>query len=124
MKLHTLARALLVCAALLLSISCVWSAHAQSIPAQSTNFSSVIASTNTFQVIQGTTNNRKGCLIQNNGTHTMYVYFGALASATTSNSAQLIPGQAISCAINGNLVVQDAISITGTSGDAFFANFQ
>jgi hypothetical protein len=124
MKHQTLARALLVCAALLLSLSCVWSAHAQSIPAISSNLSGTITTTNTFQSVQGTTNNRKGCLIQNNGTHTMYVYFGAIANATTSNAAQLVAGQAISCAINGNLVIQDAISITGTSGDTFFANFQ
>lgn len=51
----------------------------------------------------------------------MYVYFGLISGATTAASAQLSAGQAISCAING---VQDAISITGTSGDTFFANFQ
>ncbi len=124
MKLQKLARALVACAALLLSISCVWSAHAQSIPAQSTNLSGTITATGTFQVVQGQTNNRKGCILQNNGTHNMNVYFGTLANATTSNSAVLVPSQAINCAINGNLVVQDAISITGTSGDAFFANFQ
>jgi hypothetical protein len=124
MKHHTLARALLVCAVILLAISCVWSAHAQSIPALSTNLSGTITTTSTFQLIQGQNNGRKGCLIQNNGTHTMYVYFGAFSSATTAASAELSAGQAISCAINGNLVVQDAISIDGTSGDPFFANFQ
>ena len=124
MKHQLLARTLLVCAALLLSLSCVWSAHAQSIPALSTNLSGTITATGTFQLIQGQNNGRKGCLLQNNGTHNMEVFFGAIANATTSASAVITPGQAISCAINGNLVVQDAISITGTSGDAFFANFQ
>jgi hypothetical protein len=124
MKHQTLARVALVCAALMLSLSCVWSAHAQSIPVTSTNFSGTIATAGTFQLIQGKTNNRNGCLIQNNGTHPMYVYFGTLTSATTSNSVQLAATQAVSCAINGDLVVQDAISITGTSGDNFFANFQ
>jgi hypothetical protein len=90
----------------------------------STNYSGAIQSTNSFQTIQGQTNNRQGCLIQNNGAHTMYVFFGNVASATTATSAQLSAGQAIYCAVTGNTVVRDAISITGTSGDAFFANFQ
>lgn len=95
--------------------------HAQSISALSTNLSGTIGTTNTIQPIQGQNNGRKGCLIQNGGTPTMYVYFGLISGATTAASAQLSAGQAISCAING---VQDAISITGTSGDTFFANFQ
>jgi hypothetical protein len=124
MRYHILARALLASVVFLLSLGCVWSASAQSIPVKSTNLSGSITTTNTFQSIQGQTNNRNGCLIQNNGTHTMYVYFGAMTNATTSNSVQLSVGQSVSCAINGDLVVQDAISITGTSGDTFFANFQ
>jgi hypothetical protein len=124
MKHHILARALLVWAVFLLSISCVWSAHAQSIPKLSTNLSGTITTTNTFQSIQGQNNGRNGCLIINGGTHPMYPYFGPLTSATTATAAPLPVGQGISCAINGNLVVQDAISITGTSGDLFFANFQ
>ena len=112
---------------LVLAVAAIFTAtlsFGQSIPAQSTNMSGSIAATNTFQVVQGITNNRKGCLIQNNGTHTMYVYFGPASNATTSNSVQLSAGQPLSCAINGNLLVQDAISIAGTTGDIFFANFQ
>lgn len=124
MKYRFTARTLLVCVALLLAPNCPMIARAQSIPAQSTNLSGTITSTGIFQSIQGQTNNRKGCLIQDNGTHNMQVFFGPIANATAASSAVLTPGQAISCAINGNLVVQDAISITGTSGDSFFANFQ
>jgi hypothetical protein len=114
-------RGLLACTVFVLAFNSVW---AQSIPLPSTNLSGSISATNTFQLIQGQTNNRNGCLIQNNGTHNMNVYFGATANATTSNSFILAPAQPISCAIGSNLVVKDAISITGTSGDSFSANFQ
>jgi len=119
-----LARAILLFAAFTLSFGMVWTAHAQSIPLPSTNLSGTITTTGTFQQIQGTTNNRNGCTIQNNGTHTMYVYLGTLSGATTAASAQLTAGQSLNCAIASDFVVKDAISITGTSGDTFFANFQ
>jgi len=118
-----LARTLLLCAVFTFSLSAVW-AHAQSIPLPSTNYSSAITTSNTFQQIQGVTNNRNGCTIQNNGTHTMYVYFGTVANATEAAAAQLAPGQSLSCSIASDFVVKDAISITGTAGDSFFANFQ
>src|ERR1700677_2110356 len=51
-------------------------------PLTSTNLSGSITTTNTFLSIQVSTSGRKGCAIQNNGTHLMYVYFGAIGSAT------------------------------------------
>jgi hypothetical protein len=117
---HSLPRILLGCLIFLLPII----ALGQTVPVASTNYSGSITTTSTFQVIQGQTNNRQGCTIQDQGTHTMYVFFGPIANATLATSAQITAGQSINCAVNGNLVVKDAISITGTSGDAFFANFQ
>lgn len=93
-------------------------------PLQSGNVSSTIAVTNTFQSLQAQTTVRKGCLIENNGTHLMYVFWGPVASATTSNSFILAAGLSVSCAVGGTSTLTDQVSITGTSGDAFFANFQ
>ena len=104
------------------------------------NTSSTIAVTNTFQSVfaatgalasysstsPGTLGNpvvnkqRAACTLQNNGTHTMYVFFGPLASATTSSSVVLSAGQSVQCNVGG-VTLQDQVSITGTSGDAFYA---
>lgn len=97
---------------------------AQTLPVVSTNLSGTIAVTDTFQSIQRQTNNRQGCAIQNNGTHTEYVYFGPIANATEGASVQLAAGQYVSCTSAANTVLKDQASITGTSGDAFYANFQ
>lgn len=89
----------------------------------STNNSSTIAVTNTFQSIwiaNITNRGRAGCTIQNNGTHNMYVFFGPIASATLSNSVIITAGNPTYCGFGG-IVLQDQVSITGTSGDAFFA---
>lgn len=93
-------------------------------PLTSTNLSGTIATTNTFQSIQVSTAGRKGCAVQNNGSHNMDVFFGAIGSATTGNSFVLSPGQGITCAVGGLAVLTDQVSVTGTSGDAYAANFQ
>lgn len=107
-----------------LPISGSFSATIGLIATTSTNLSGTISVTSTFQSIQVSTAGRKGCAVQNNGTHTMYVFFGAIGSATTSNSVQLAGGQSVSCAVGGIAVLTDQVSITGTSGEVFFANFQ
>lgn len=90
----------------------------------SSNLSGTIAVSNTFQSIQASTAGRNGCLLQNNGTNPMWVFFGALGSATKGASFVLAAGASLTCAVGGLGVVTDQISITGTAGDAFFANFQ
>lgn len=105
------------------------SAHAdQPFSAFSTNLSSTVAVTNTFQNVQNLTNARLGCVVQNNGvsTNAMYVYFGPIASATKAAAVVLQNGQSVNCALPGgvNAVIRDQVSITGTSGDAYLANFQ
>lgn len=102
----------------------------QIIPLQVTTIESgsTITVTNTFQqvfsqfvTVPGQTQGRgrSACLIQNNGTHIMYVFFGPIANATLTNSFQIAAAGTISCQITSNVVSQDQISITGTSGDAY-----
>src|SRR5665213_1443771 len=107
-------------AVVLAALAFAATAFAQSIPVASSNLSSTITATNTFQLIQGQTNNRIGCTIQNNGSHTMYVYPDIVANATTGGSAVLAPGDKFYCAVSGNFVLKNAISITGTAGDSYF----
>ena len=94
----------------------------------SVNVSGTITSTNTFQsviasVVGGISQNRASCTIQNNGTHTMYVFPGPIANATLTNSVQVPTGGFFYC-YTGVTVLVDQISITGTAGDAFYAAYQ
>jgi hypothetical protein len=97
----------------------------------STNLSSTISVTNTFQSIQASTAGRNGCLIQNNSqANEMWVFFGPIGSATKATAFGLPPGTAttpggsIACAVGGLGVLTDQVSITGTATDTFTANFQ
>ena len=109
-------------------------AFAQSVPLKSINLSGTIASTNTFQVVQGSNNARNGCTIQNNSADTQYVCFdpvsASCASCTKATAVTLGPaangnsGQSASCSIAGTMVLKDVVCITGTTSDTFFANFQ
>ena len=98
-------------------------------PVTSTNVSTTITVTNTFQSLQAASTTRKGCLIQNGGSNNMWVFFGPIASATKALSFLIVPvgnagDNSISCATGTGGVLGDQVSITGTSGDAFTANFQ
>jgi len=89
--------------------------------------SGTIASGNTFQSVMAADLNRTGCVIQNTSTHTMYVYFGATASATTSNSFQVAANGFIYCGAGGSGVVAltDNVAITtSTTSDTFVFAFQ
>lgn len=104
--------------------------------AYSGNSSSTIASTNVWQKIWSAPTNdspRKGCLVLNQGTHTMWVYFQGPGVATPSGSgseASAVPlnaaassgaaGGWVGCTVGG-AVLQDTIWVTGTSGDAYYA---
>lgn len=92
-------------------------------PVNSDNGSSTITVTNTFQSIwiaDTNTTGRTACTVQNNGTNTMWVFFGAIANATKGKSVVLAAGQSTFCN-SGNVVLKDQVSITGTLGDAFYA---
>ena len=94
--------------------------------------SGTIAVTSTFQKLWGAANGslapvpggtptRKGCSVQNNGTHNMFVNEGtAIGSATTSNTWVVAAGALFNCNFGG-VVLTGEIDITGTSGDAFVA---
>jgi len=106
--------------------------HAQSavktypLQVNTANASGTVASTNVFQSIWAAVpivngqQGRTSCTVQNNGTHTMYVFFGAIANATEGASVTLTTGQSVNCSVN-NVTLQDQVSITGTSGEAFYA---
>lgn len=91
------------------------------------NASSTITVTNTFQSIWvadvAINTGRTGCTIQNNGTNTMWVFFGPIANATKGTSVVLAAGQPAYCN-SGLVILKDQVSITGTSGDAFYAALQ
>lgn len=91
------------------------------------NGSGSILLTGSFQQVFAQTSNRKNCVIQNTGTHTMWVFFGAIGSATQPTSFPLFPAAAagspggyVACA-NSGVVATDQVSITGTTGDTFTA---
>lgn len=92
--------------------------------ATTTAASGTIAVTNTFQAALASSASRRGCVLQNQGTHTMFVFFGAIGSATTGTSLQVAPGQTVSCSNAGGLVLTDAVNVTGTSGDAYVVDSQ
>ena len=128
---------------LVLSLAAVWAidgpaAVAQqgqavtTLPAQGTtlngNASGTVAVTNTFQMVFGArapsgaaTGTRRGCTIQNNGTHNMYVTEGlGVAASSLTNSVILPPTYIYTCSING-AVLYGEIDLTGTATEAFYA---
>jgi hypothetical protein len=88
-----------------------------------THVGSTIAATNTFQAALAASSTRKSCMLQNNGTNAMYVFFGTIGSATTSNAIKLAAGQTVSCNAPG-VVITDAVAVTGTMGDAYVVTSQ
>lgn len=87
------------------------------------NLSSTISVSNTFQSVQVSTS-RHGCTIQANGADPLWVYFGAIGSATKASAIALTVGQSVSCAVGGTGVATDQISVTGTASDTFYASVQ
>lgn len=83
-----------------------------------------IAVTNTFQQALAANANRRSCLLQNKGSNTMYVYFGAIGSATTPLGLELSNKASVSCASFSGIVATDAVNVTGTSGDLFVVTSQ
>lgn len=124
---------------LLLVQQIAWAQNAQPVQTQPApastaggNASSTITSTNTFQQVfaaagpsvsgAGTTPGRKGCTIENNGTHNMWVTEAlSVAASTTALAVVLQPTQVYSCETVAGIALQGQINITGTSGDSFYA---
>jgi hypothetical protein len=80
----------------------------------------------TFQPLFPANPDRSGCIVQNTGTHVLYVFLGPIASATLLNSIQVAAGDRFYCAnLGGIIVVTDAISITtSTTADPYVAFLQ
>ncbi len=98
-------------------------ALAQQTTRTSTNLAGTIAVTNTFQSIDAANTARQGCVVQNNGAASMWVFFGPIASATKAKSVVLSTGQSVGCNVFG-ATLGDQISITGTATQEFFAAVQ
>lgn len=69
-----------------------------------------------FQAALAASATRKGCLIQNTSADIEYIFFGATASATTSNTLQVAAGGSISC-VTGGVVLQDNVAISSKTTD-------
>ena len=85
------------------------------------NASSTITSGGTFQKVFAANKNRRGCAIQNNGTHDMWVTIGvATASASVNSAMTLSAGNVFHCG-DGVVVITGEVAITGTTSDSFYA---
>jgi len=105
-----------------LPVICPTCSPSAPIGASSNPVNGTIAATNTFQTLINQNPSRRGCTYQNQGTHTMYV--SVAASPTLANSLQWAPGAFFYCSGPWNIVITDAIQITGTAGDAFAGQWQ
>lgn len=105
-----------------LPINCTNCSPSAPVGASSTPVSGTIAVTDTFQSLIVSNPTRKGCTFQNNGTHNMY--FSVQSSPTKPGSLIVGPGGIFYCSGPSNIVLTDAIQITGTAGDAFAGNWQ
>ncbi len=87
-----------------------------------------IAVTNTFISIAPKNGGRVGCLLQNLGTHTMYVYLdntgGNTPPADTTTSFQIASGLTFNCNIGGGAVITDELWLTGTANDVAVLGLQ
>lgn len=100
-------------------------------PRYSVESNGTVSVTNTFQQVfgQDTGGNRVGCKIFNTSAHTIYVFFGPIANATTSNAIPIpaysasSPSPYVGCNDIG-VVLQDQVSVTGTAGDTFVSIIQ
>ena len=80
------------------------------------------AAAGTYAPVVGSAGSRRGCSIENNGTHAMYVNEATpVASATTSNTWIVTANGGLFNCNFGGVVLTGEIDITGTVGDAFVA---
>jgi hypothetical protein len=83
-----------------------------------------IAVTNTYQALLARDDGRKGCLFQNQGTHTMFVFPGTIAAANAagvgagSGAMQIVAGGTMNCGAATMLII-DQLAVTGTATEGF-----
>jgi hypothetical protein len=105
-----------------LAVTCTTCSPSAPSGASSNPVNGTISVTSTFQSLLAQNSSRKGCTFQNQGSHTMY--FSIAVSPTMANSVQLPAFGIFYCSGPSNIVITDAIQITGTSGDAFAGEWQ
>jgi hypothetical protein len=76
------------------------------------NTSGTVGNTASFQLILNQNTQRRGCEFQNQGTATMYVYFGN--TANTATAIKVTSGNQLLCGTN-DIVMQDPIYLQGTN---------
>lgn len=82
--------------------------------------SGTITTGDAFQSVLAASSSRRGCILQNTSSHTMYVFAGPNANATTGKSLQLAPGAIFYCPTYSGTVGGDNISVTtSTAGDTY-----
>jgi hypothetical protein len=89
------------------------------------NVSGAIVTTGTFQLVFPASvppTRRVNCIIQNNGAAAMDIFLGPVALATAATSIVLAPGAIFYCGSPANGVIQDAVAITGTTTQTFYAS--
>lgn len=93
------------------------------VPTTTTQASGTVTLGNTFQTVLASNTSRRGCIIQNQSTHVMFVFMGTLASATAAKSYQLtaLGGARDTFYCNqGPIVMTDNVNVTtSTTSDAF-----
>lgn len=110
-------------AALLCGACLVGPIHAQQNPLSSIVNNGTIAVTNTFATILPADSGRKGCTLQNQGTHVMYLHIGALAAATLAKALQMQPQDKAYCQTPSGVIFEN-LNLTGTAGDAWWMSNQ
>jgi len=87
-----------------------------------TNDSGVIASSSAFQKVFDENSSRKGCVIQNKSSNSMYVTVGVgVADSTQDGSFVLAANSSFHCA-DGIVTLTGEVDIKGTQNDKFYAS--
>lgn len=81
--------------------------------------SGTVGTGNTFQQVLNLNYGRHGCYIQNTSTHTLYVFMGLAASATTAKSFQIAANGFYDCSHNGAVLIDPVAVTTSTTSDTF-----
>ncbi len=78
------------------------------------------ATAGTFTSVLAASGTRKGCLLQNTSGSVMYVYLGAVSSATIANSLQISAGGSFGCLPPGGIVLQDNVAVASAGASATY----
>ena len=111
-----------ICISLLL-VGSIEAQSPQKVSTQQPPTAATVTTTNTFQQLLASSP-RFNCTVEYTGSNTGYVFFGAIAGATTPTSFQLSNKQVISCSNYDGTVLTDAVNVSGTAGDTFVATQQ